>query len=54
MDVVVVNSREVQKRVRKYFDIDAQIVHPPVDLKKFRVQNSEFRIDAPQEFYLSF
>ena len=36
MDVVVANSDNVRKRIRKYLGIHAEIVHPPCDLKKFR------------------
>lgn len=35
MDIVVVNSQEVQRRVKQYFDIEAHIIFPPVDVSKF-------------------
>ena len=43
IDTVVVNSREVHKRVKKYFGIDADIIHPPVDLEKFQMTNTKFQ-----------
>ena len=36
MDVVVVNSHNVRKRVKKYFNVDAQVVYPPCETKKFK------------------
>ncbi len=36
MDVVVVNSRNVQQRIRRYFDLETEIVHPPCDTQRYR------------------
>jgi len=36
MDVIVANSENVKRRVRKYFDLDAVVVHPPCDTNRFR------------------
>lgn len=36
MDVIVVNSHNVRKRVKKYFNLDAQVVYPPCETDKFK------------------
>lgn len=35
MNIILVNSRNVQQRLKKYTGYDSEIVHPPVDTKKF-------------------
>ncbi|MFA9394513.1 MAG: glycosyltransferase [Halodesulfovibrio sp.] len=35
MDTILVNSRNVQERLKKYTGYDSEIVYPPVDTKKF-------------------
>lgn len=51
MDRVVVNSSEVQKRVQKYFQIQADIIHPPVDISKF---SSTETGEKQEEYFLFF
>lgn len=34
-DVLIANSRHVQKRIKKYWRRDAQVIYPPVDVKRF-------------------
>lgn len=36
MDVVVANSENVRRRIKKYIGIDAKVVNPPIDLDKFK------------------
>ena len=36
MDVIVVNSHNVRKRVKKYFNLDAHVVYPPCETNKFK------------------
>lgn len=40
MDVILVNSRNVQERLKKYTGYDSEIVYPPVDTKKFSFQSA--------------
>ena len=35
-DVIIVNSKFIQKILKEYFDFEAFVVYPPVDLKRFR------------------
>ena len=56
MDIVVTNSKEVQARVKKYFGIDTQIIHPPVDIARFCSQwtmNNEQWITDPHNSQLT-
>jgi Glycosyltransferase len=36
VDLFIANSEEVKKRIKKYYHKDAVVVHPPVDIKKFK------------------
>jgi len=49
-DVVVSNSKFVQKMTRKYFDIESFVVYPPVDLRRFRLPNPH---KPKRNFFLS-
>jgi glycosyltransferase involved in cell wall biosynthesis len=40
-DVMIAISREVQKRIKKYYGRDAALVYPPVDVKKSKHINLE-------------
>lgn len=51
MDIVVANSKEVQARIKQYFDIDADIIYPPVDLSRFSSHESG---QPSRDYYLSF
>jgi glycosyltransferase involved in cell wall biosynthesis len=35
VDVFVANSTEVQKRIKKYYDRQSIVIHPPVDVDRF-------------------
>lgn len=36
MDVVVANSKNVQKRLSKFLNVDSKVVYPPVDIMSYR------------------
>ena len=35
-DLYIANSRDVRRRIRRHYGIDAPVVHPPVDVERFR------------------
>lgn len=35
IDVMIANSTEVQKRIKKYYDRTSTIIYPPIDIKRF-------------------
>jgi glycosyltransferase involved in cell wall biosynthesis len=39
MDVIVANSENVRSRLRKYLDLDAVVVNPPIDVDRFAWQS---------------
>jgi glycosyltransferase involved in cell wall biosynthesis len=41
IDVIVCNSKNVQKRIKTFYGRDAEIVGVPVDVKKFRYREAE-------------
>ena len=42
-------SEFIKERIKKYYSKDSQIIYPPVDVSKFKIQNSKFEI---QDYYL--
>jgi glycosyltransferase involved in cell wall biosynthesis len=40
----IANSYHVQKRIKKYYNKDATVIHPPVDTKRFK-SNSDIKSD---------
>lgn len=36
MDVVVSNSENVRRRIKEYVGLDATVIHPPIDTKRFK------------------
>ncbi|WCM92441.1 glycosyltransferase [Acidovorax sp. NCPPB 2350] len=36
MDVVIANSENVRGRLRKYLGVESTVVHPPIDVERFR------------------
>jgi len=46
-DILVANSKEVQRRIKKFYRRDSVLVYPPVE---FRIQNSEFIIKTKDYF----
>lgn len=45
-DFYITNSRNVQKKIRKYYNCDSFPIFPPVDIKRFRPK------DNPGQYYL--
>ncbi len=43
VDVFIANSEVTKERIKKYYDSDAVVVHPPVDTKRFITKNSSER-----------
>lgn len=37
-DLYVANSEEIRKRIRRCYGVDAPVVHPPVEIERFRPQ----------------
>lgn len=50
-DTLVTNSEYSRLRIQRYYGRDATVIYPPVDTQKFKIQNSEFRIEHPCEKY---
>lgn len=36
VDIFIANSSEVQKRIKKYYNKDSIVIHPPVDVSRFQ------------------
>jgi len=47
VDRFVANSRTVADRIRKYYDRDSVVIHPPVETEKFSIS------DAPGTYFLA-
>jgi glycosyltransferase involved in cell wall biosynthesis len=47
VNVFLANSREVQKRIRKYYRRDSLVLYPPVDTSKFSIRSH------PDNFFLT-
>jgi len=41
VDYFVCNSENVKKRIKKYYRRDAQVIYPPVDVERYRLQKSK-------------
>jgi len=39
-DLIIANSKHVQKRIKKYWRKDSEVIYPPVDTKKFKANPS--------------
>lgn len=50
-DVMVAISGAVQKRIKKYYNRDSVVIHPPVEVEKFLIRSSKFKV-AKEKFYL--
>lgn len=46
VDVFIANSETVRQRIKKYYNRDSVVVHPPVDTKRFKIS------DAPKTYFL--
>ncbi len=47
MDIILTNSQNTKDRIKKFLDLDSQILYPPVNLE-------EFRFTGQWNYYLSF
>ena len=47
IDYLIANSNFTAKRIKKYWGKDAEVIHPPVDIKRFSYDKDR------QDFYLS-
>ena len=41
MDLIITNSKNVQKRLKEFTGYDSEIIYPPTDLEKFKMKNSK-------------
>jgi len=46
VDYFMANSKLVQKRIKKYYGRDSQVIYPPVDVDSFKV------VDQPSDYFL--
>ena len=46
MDIIVANSKNVRRRIKRYLKLDSKVVYPPVEIQKFRWI-------AQEDFFLS-
>jgi glycosyltransferase involved in cell wall biosynthesis len=46
IDHFVANSRCVQQRIRRFYQRDSQVIHPPVDVQRFAIK------EAVEDYYL--
>ena len=47
IDYVIANSNFTAKRIKKYWGLESEVIHPPVDIERFKYKNSR------GDFYLS-
>lgn len=47
VDVFVANSKTVQERIKKYYNRDSVVIHPPVDVERFAISN------GPKDYFLA-
>ena len=47
IDIIITNSKNTQKRIKKFLWLDSQVLYPPVNLKEFQYIKQE-------DYYLSF
>jgi len=48
-DVYLAISKNVAQRIRKYYRREAEVIYPPVDVEKFKMQNSP---STPSDYFL--
>ncbi len=39
LDCIIANSKFTSKRIKKYWGLESDVIHPPVDIKRFRYNN---------------
>ena len=47
LDYVISNSNFTSNRIKKYWGLESEVIHPPVDIKRFNYKNSR------EDFYVS-
>ncbi len=47
LDYIISNSNFTSKRIKKYWGLESEVIHPPVDIKRFKYKNSR------GDFYVS-
>ena len=47
LDYIISNSKFTSKRIKKYWGLESEVIHPPVDVKRFKYNNSR------GDYYLS-
>ena len=47
LDYIISNSNFTSKRIKKYWGLESEVIHPPVDIKRFNYKNSR------EDFYVS-
>jgi len=50
-DVMVGISREVCKRIKKYYGRESELIYPPVDLEKYEIRNTKYE-KRKEDFFL--
>lgn len=50
-DKYVAISKTVSERIKKYYDLESDVVYPPVDIRKLRITNDGLRMKE-EDFYL--
>ncbi|MCL5784043.1 MAG: glycosyltransferase [Patescibacteria group bacterium] len=55
-DILVANSQNVYQRIKKFYRRQSVVIYPPVDIQKFKIQNSKFKStiqNSKDSYYLS-
>ena len=47
LDYIISNSNFTSKRIKKYWGLESEVIHPPVDIKRFKYKNPR------EDFYIS-
>jgi len=54
-DILVANSKNIASRIKKFYRRDSVVIYPPIDVEKFKIQNSKFKTASQnsKDYYLS-
>jgi len=47
VDVYMANSKTAQRRIKKYYKTDSKIIHPPVEIEKYKISETQ------EDFFLA-
>jgi len=50
-DIMIAISETVQARIKKYYERDSVVINPPVEIDKFKIQNSKLKTKK-EDFFL--